>query len=292
MGGPCGGDRTAHTRVSTSTPLLSIIVLTLNSEEFIEECLASIDPQDRRLELLTVDGGSRDATLATVRRTFPHVIVRAAPGTTIPQARNLGLRHAAGSYVLFLDSDERLRADGLGPLLDCLETEAPPFVATHNTRIDRQGNFVGIRLTGYPDPYGGLLRNPVSTLGMVCRRDLLLSLGGFSDAYTVAEDYDLWLRLFEQVRGRKLDVYLAEHRIREDSVSHADPLLMRVYGMKAALAAAKRRRTPRRLRLLLMTYWSLAILGDLGLVPPSGLRALERGRRFSDQLHSQLKNVG
>lgn len=279
-------------QVPGESSLLSIVVLTLDSEEFIQDCLRSLPPLDQRTEVLLIDGGSRDATVSVVRRDFPWVRVSLAPGTSIPQARNLGLRRASGKYVLFLDSDERLNGDALEGILACLETEAPPFVAAHWTRINRKGEPVGVRLTGYPDPFGGLLGNPVATIGMACRRDLLLSLGGFSEAFPVAEDYDMWLRLFETAQGIRVDLYLGEHRVREDSASQTDRFRMRLFGAKASLAAAKRRRTPRRVRFLLMGHWSLAILGDLRLVPASGLRVLERVGQFGNRLHAQLRNGG
>jgi GT2 family glycosyltransferase len=274
------------------TPLLSIIVLTLDSEEFIRECLGSLPPLNHRTEVLVVDGGSRDATVAFVRRTFPWVRLHIAPGTGIPRARNVGLRLASGRYVLFLDSDDRLRGNALESVLQCLEDNAPAFAVTHWTRINRAGEPLGARAAGYPDPYGGLLSNPVATIGMVCRRDLLLTLGGFSEAFPVAEDYDMWLRLFEVAQGHRLEIFLGDHRIRKDSASQADHLRMRIYGTRAALAAARRRQAPWQVRVLLTGHWSLAILGDLGLIPPAGVRALERVGRFGDKLHTQLEGMG
>lgn len=280
------------TQVPRAAPILSVVVLTLDSEEFIEDCLGSLPTPDRRTEVLVVDGGSRDATVSLVRRGFPWAVIVPAPGSSIPQARNQGLRKASGKYVLFLDSDERLNAEALDALLKCLEAKEPPFVAAHWTRIDRTGKRVGVRLTGYPDASGGLLDNPVATIGIACRRDLLVSLGGFSEAFPVAEDYDMWLRLFEAAKGTRLDVYLGEHRIREDSASQADHLTMRLYGAKAALAAARRRHAPYRVRLLLMGHWALAILSDLRMVPGFALRAIGRVPTFGDRLRTQLRHLG
>lgn len=292
-----GAERTAGGTVQTSnqasgdTPLLSVIVLTFDSEEFIEQCLRSLGPPDRRIETLVIDGGSGDSTLSIVKRGFPGVAVHLAPGSTIPQARNVGLREATGEYVLFLDSDDRLRTATLTTLLEFLAAEAPAFVVTHYARINREGESVGERISNYPDPYGGLLRNPVGTLGMVCRRELLRSLGGFSEAFPVAEDFDLWLRLFEAARGRRLDISLGEHMVREDSASQTDVLRTRIFGVKAVMAAAKRRRTPLHLRVLLAGYWSLFLLDGLSLAQPFGGRMGRTVGRAWEIMRVRLRNV-
>lgn len=287
-----GSSALAQTGVSPPTPLLSIIVLTLDSMEFVKDCLGSILPLDDRTEVLVVDGGSRDGTVPTVRKEFPGARIHVAPGIGIPQARNVGLRLASGRYVLFLDSDDRLRAGALQALIECLETESPPFVVADYTRINRDGESIGDRVTRYPDPYGGLLYNPVATLALACRRDLLRSLGGFSESFPVAEDYDMWLRLFEVAQGRRLDIYLSEHRVHGDSTSQADRLRIRMFGSRAALAAARRRQAPLHLRLLLFGHWSMDILGDLGLMPRLSQRAGERVAQFSTKMRSQLRIVG
>lgn len=280
----------ASTQVSGEAPLLSVIILTLDSKAFIEDCLRSLGPADRRIEILVIDGGSRDATVSIVRREFPGVAVHVAPGSTIPQARNAGLHAASGEYVLFLDSDERLRRAALEDLLDSLATEKPAFLVAHNARINRAGESVGNRISEYPDPYGGLLRNPIGTLGMVCRRELVLSLGGFSERFPVAEDYDLWLRLFEVAHGRRLDLVLAEHRVREDSASQTDVFRTRLFGIKAVLAAARRRRTPLHLRVLLLGYWSLSLMDGLDLPSRTiGRTGLGVGRLW-DVMRARLRN--
>jgi GT2 family glycosyltransferase len=281
----------AQRGASGAVPVLSIIVLTLNSMEFVRECLESV-PLDPRMEVVVVDGGSRDATVSTVRREFPWVRIHIAPGTGISRARNVGLRLGSGEYVLFLDSDDRMRADALETLLHCLETETPPFVVTHSIRINRAGERIGVRLAGYPDTYGGLLQNPVSTLGMACRRDVLLSLGGFSDRFLLAEDYDMWLRLFEVAQGQRLDVYLGEHRVRGDSRSQADVMRMRLFSARAALSAAKRRRTPQRLQIFLLGYWCLLVLDGLHLALPVSPWTARSVQRIGQRMRAQLQNAG
>ena len=255
---------------ASRAPLVSIVVLTLNSERYIDECLASIVGADELVEIIVIDGGSTDTTIDRVQRHSRPIRIIVAVGASIPQARNIGLATAKGQYILFLDSDDRLRWSSLESVMGLLRRESPSFVVCNNARIDENGNLIGMRTAEYPDRFEGLLRNPVSMLGMVCRRDLLRSVGGFSEDFAVAEDYDLWLRLFEVAQGRKLEVSLAEHRIRPESASRIDRLRTRILGMRASMGAAERRGIRLPSRAALAGYWYLRLIEEV--VAGTGIR--------------------
>lgn len=264
-------------------PILSIVILTLNSEEFLGECLDSLAKVDPSIvEVVFVDGGSTDSTIGLIRQRFSGVTVLSAIGATIPESRNVGLWAARGQYILFLDSDDRLRSASMPPLLDLLRRESPAFVVANHARMDRSGHVFAIVEPQIPAPFLGLLRNPVGTLAVVCRRDLLLELSGFSPAYPVAEDYEMWLRVFETARGRKFDALLGDHRVREDSASQVDHVRTRLFSAKASLAAARRRKVRLSMRTFLLAYWSLLVLDQLRpagasrRIPPLGLHELIR----------------
>ena len=80
---------------------LSVVVVTLNEEERIRECLDSVAWAD---EIIVVDAESQDKTAAIARETTDHVIVRPWPG--FAAQKNFGLGHATGEWILSLDADE------------------------------------------------------------------------------------------------------------------------------------------------------------------------------------------
>lgn len=87
-------------------PLVSVVVVTYNSERTVGETLASLAEQtypDDRYEMLVVDGGSSDDTEAIVAEYGAafHVV----EGGTIGACRNYGVDVADGDYVAFTDSD-------------------------------------------------------------------------------------------------------------------------------------------------------------------------------------------
>ena len=85
---------------------VSIIVPTLDSEKTVKSCLGSIMGQDYpkdKLEVIIVDGGSRDNTLDVVTEYPVRVIIESRKGRGA--AYNRGFQEAKGDYVAFLDSD-------------------------------------------------------------------------------------------------------------------------------------------------------------------------------------------
>jgi glycosyltransferase involved in cell wall biosynthesis len=83
---------------------LSVVVITLNEERNIGDCLRSVAWAD---EIIVVDSFSTDETVAIAREFTPRVVRNKWPGMVGPQ-RNVGLDLARSKWVLFLDADERV----------------------------------------------------------------------------------------------------------------------------------------------------------------------------------------
>jgi glycosyltransferase involved in cell wall biosynthesis len=87
-------------------PLVSIIVPTKNSSEFLESCLQSIKDQTyQAIELIVVDNNSTDTTQEIARRFTDKVFTK---GPERSAQRNFGASQATGEYVVFIDSDMML----------------------------------------------------------------------------------------------------------------------------------------------------------------------------------------
>jgi glycosyltransferase involved in cell wall biosynthesis len=85
----------------------SVVIPALNEERYLGLLLAGVAAQTRRPdEVLVVDAGSSDATVAVARR-FPFVTLLEAT-TPVAVGRNVGGRAASGDVVLFVDADTRL----------------------------------------------------------------------------------------------------------------------------------------------------------------------------------------
>jgi len=109
-----GDQDTGEDRSSTASPSaeneikLSIVIPTLNQAETIEDTLLSILAQNySHLEIIVMDGGSSDATLAILEPYKPwitHLISRNDGGQS--QAINQGFRLATGEIFAWINSDD------------------------------------------------------------------------------------------------------------------------------------------------------------------------------------------
>lgn len=89
---------------------LSVIIPTLNAASALPDCLAALEEGQRDAfieEVIVVDGGSRDTTVAEARALGARVIESAA-GRGVQLAA--GAKAAAGDWLLFLHADTRLQA--------------------------------------------------------------------------------------------------------------------------------------------------------------------------------------
>lgn len=103
-------------------PQISVIVPVYNVEKFLTQCIDSILNQDFiDFELLLVDDGSRDKS-GKICDEYAHkdhrIRVFHKENGGVSSARNLGIDHATGQYIAFIDSDDYVDADYLSILMN------------------------------------------------------------------------------------------------------------------------------------------------------------------------------
>jgi glycosyltransferase involved in cell wall biosynthesis len=114
---------------AVTSPRVSVICIFLDEERFLREAVDSVLAQDfADWQLLLVDDGSRDASTAIARD-----YAAAMPGKVrylehsdhanrgMSATRNLGLAHAHGEFVVFMDADDRWRPARLGEQVAILD---------------------------------------------------------------------------------------------------------------------------------------------------------------------------
>lgn len=97
--------------------LVSVIVPVYNVENYIKKCLGSILNQSyANLEIILVDDGSKDASGRVCDEYADldsRVRVYHKENGGLSSARNLGLDHASGEYIIFIDSDDYFAEDAI-----------------------------------------------------------------------------------------------------------------------------------------------------------------------------------
>lgn len=124
--------------MTSGTPTISVVIVHYNGETLLDACLASVFAQPYRpMEVIVVDNGSSDGSLAMVAQRYPDVRV-------LPQGENLGFAEgnnrgvaaATGEFVVLLNNDAEVTADWIPGLL---ETMADPAVALATSRVETDG---------------------------------------------------------------------------------------------------------------------------------------------------------
>lgn len=214
---------------------VTAIIPTFDRHRRVLEAVRSVVRQTRPpLELIVVDDGSRDATLA---RLAADVAASGAPRlrlvTTgrrgVSAARNEGIRRARGEWLAFLDSDDSWLPGKLESQLTALAAR-PEMLICHCDEIwIRDGRRVNPRRIHAKR--GGwiyehcLPRCAISPSSVVVHRRLFEQVGLFDEELPACEDYDLWLR----VCSRFPVLYLDQQLVRktgghEDQLSRTEAL--------------------------------------------------------------------
>jgi len=192
---------------------VSVVVPAYNEETVITRTVETLLAQEPPvLEVVCVDDGSKDRTLAVLRETFaknPRVRILAKPNGGKSSALNLGLGEARGEVVVALDSDTLFAQDTVARL-------TAPFVDSRVAAVAgnaKVGNRIN-RLTRWQAleyvTAQNLERRAWDLAGAVpvvpgavgaWRRAAVIAEGGFHED-TLAEDTDLTLRLI--ARGHRV----------------------------------------------------------------------------------------
>jgi glycosyltransferase involved in cell wall biosynthesis len=141
-------------RANDGRRTLSALVITLNEERNIADCLTTLTFAD---EIVVVDSGSTDGTCEIARRMGARVFGNPWPGYG-PQ-KNFGMEKAVGDWILIVDADERVTHELREEIRRLLVLDQdPPFTAF---TVPRKNHEYGrwIEYGGaYPDRQMRLLR--------------------------------------------------------------------------------------------------------------------------------------
>jgi GT2 family glycosyltransferase len=110
-------------------PDSSVVVVTYNALPWLEQCLESV----RGHEVVVVDHGSTDGTLALVRERYPATRIVVQDNKGMGGGNNAGMRVASGRYFFLLNSDAWVVGDGLERLV--AYADAHPEAAVVGPRL-------------------------------------------------------------------------------------------------------------------------------------------------------------
>src|ERR671910_1122682 len=102
--------------------LVSVVIPCYNQAHFLGEAIESVLSQSYpHHEIVVVDDGSTDDTSEVASRYDGVRLVR-QENRGLAGARNTGIRHSEGDYLVFLDADDRLLPEALRAGVECFES--------------------------------------------------------------------------------------------------------------------------------------------------------------------------
>ncbi|MBC8084977.1 MAG: glycosyltransferase [Hymenobacter sp.] len=206
-----------------AAPIVSIVIPCYNSGDFLPAALESVFryPGPEPYEVIVVDDGSTDKHTQEVLQKAAaegcQVIYQENKGPAA--ARNKGIAHARGEYILFLDSDNKIRPDYIRQGIAVLNHR--PEVGVVYGKASFFGEVAAPRFAGQPfDPYQLLKENYIDMCSVI-RRSMWEELGGLDEARLLMghEDWEFWIRAAGAGwQFQYVDEILFDYRIRANSL--------------------------------------------------------------------------
>ncbi|MBF0337391.1 MAG: glycosyltransferase [Nitrospirae bacterium] len=219
-----------------TAPLVSVLVSTYNSEEFMCESLEDLQGQSiaSNTEIIVVDAASPQNEQAIVqeyqRRCTNITYIRTGSRIGVYAAWNMAIQIARGQYITTFSTNDRLRRDAFGILAAYLN-DTPNCMLVYGdsylTEVPHQTFDVHHCHDVYRWPefcYEDLLYNCMIGPHPMWRRDVHDDIGYFDARYEALGDQDFWLRLGEKYEIHHLPEVTGLYWVTPDALSRKGQL--------------------------------------------------------------------
>lgn len=178
-------------------PLVSFIITTKNEGCHIERCLKSIRNQTHQnIEIILVDSRSEDSTVEIAEKYADLIVVK---DCIMPIGRNIGVKHARGKILAFIDADVTLRDNWLKTALSKLKENtvavAGDLLPENLRKAKNVLLYFLIRLSKtftHALNFGNI---GIGATAALVLRSAYRKVKGFTNRFTTSEDLDFSLRV-------------------------------------------------------------------------------------------------
>jgi teichuronic acid biosynthesis glycosyltransferase TuaG len=222
-----------------NAPLVSVIMPAYNAAGHIQEAINSVIAQTfSNWELIIVDDGSIDETSSIIANNNDKDIrirIFYQENGKQGKARNLGLAHARGMYIAFLDADDLWMPEKLEIQLreikeksvDLVFSDSYIFSDSNVSDRSRKMNTLNQIFKGEDALRLFIIGNRIPALTVLAKKEKIHLVTGFSEKISIqnAEDYHLWLKMI--IKGCVFygsDKSLAFYRIHDKSSTSQDKI--------------------------------------------------------------------
>ena len=181
-------------QLRTAEPRISVIVPTLQEQDYIATILSQLSKTDPPVEVIVVDGGSQDKTVETARQFTEQVYRTSKRG--IAAGRNYGAKKASGEILIFMDTDITIPANFQEKVLRTFKDSTVVGATCNIMPLDNE-----TRTTAFFRLYNLIIRTtsrfrPHSRGEFLAvRRKAFQQIEGFNETMPCLEDHDFAYRL-------------------------------------------------------------------------------------------------
>jgi len=212
---------------------ISIVMPVLNRAALIGRSIASVlDQKAEGVEIVVVDGGSTDST-RDIAREFADVRLIEAPKSSIWEAVNIGIRHAKGSLIGHLNSDDRLLPASLDNIREAATAAPAAAIIRGRARYVAANGVGGFRPIPVFDAnvaesldLRAVTGGPTAINACFVRAETYHRLGGYDESLQIAADREwLFRAVLADTVVRQVDQPVYEYLVHDSSLTtrHALP---------------------------------------------------------------------
>ncbi len=176
-------------------PKVSIVIPCYNHGRYLKEALSNLNNESGLYEIIIVNDGSDEAktlqVLDDLKAKHFNIVFQENKG--LSEARNTGIFHSKGDYILFLDADNSIEVDFINKAAEIFDADSE--IAVVYSDAEYVGNKIGRWNVGEFNLQRLMITNYIDACAMV-RKTVFDELGGYdSNMIGGWEDWELWLRI-------------------------------------------------------------------------------------------------
>lgn len=225
--------------VDIEAPSTSIIILNLNGEKVLRQCITSILKFNTDSEIIIIDHGSTDGSIRTISKLNNSriKIINRGKNYSYSDSNNFGARHASGDILIFMNNDIILESDSISVMSKIIsqnkfgllgiklwdyptsqdfkldpKIKVEQHLGVHFNSSSRSETIEAfeVRNCSFADFNNGILETPAVTAAVVAiQKSDFFSIGGFTEKYFYGqEDVDLCLKFYRKINDKKTGVLL------------------------------------------------------------------------------------
>ena len=213
---------------------ISVILPVYNAEQYLQEAIESILNQTyENFELIILNDGSTDTSLSIIQQFVDkdkRIILVNRENKGLIYTLNEGINIAKGKYIARMDADDISLPNRFEKQIELMEKENLDICGCHFLLVDEQNNINGLNLTPLSHEMCFLSlasKVPFAHPSVMIRKEFLVKnnlLYGQSN-YKIAEDFDLWIRMYEKgAKFGNVNDILFRYRILDNSLSKVNSI--------------------------------------------------------------------